>query len=91
MINIVAFTMPLRMEPELVCICPSTNSCGGFPGGSVAKNPAANAEDTGLIPGRRRVPGEANGYPLWYSCLGNPMDREETGGLQSMGLQKGWT
>ena len=30
MINIVAFTMPLHMEPELVCVCPSTNSCGGF-------------------------------------------------------------
>ena len=29
----------------------------------------------GLIPGSRRSPGEENGNPLQYSCLGNPMDR----------------
>ena len=28
-----------------------------------------------LIPGSGRFPGEGNGYPLKYSCLGNPMDR----------------
>ena len=27
---------------------------GGFPGGSVVKNPPANAEDTGLIPDEGR-------------------------------------
>ena len=27
------------------------------------------------IPGWRRSPGEGNGSPLQYSCLGNPMDR----------------
>ena len=32
--------------------------------------------------------GEGNGTLLQYSCLENPMDREETGGLQSMGLQR---
>ena len=37
----------------------------GFPGGSVVKNPPANAEDTGSIPGLVRSPG--NGYPLQYS------------------------
>ena len=50
----------------------------GFPGGSVVKNPAANAGDTrdmGLIPGLGRSPGEGNGNPLQYSCLENPMDR----------------
>ena len=26
-------------------------------------------------PGSGKSPGEGNGYPLWYSCLGNPMDR----------------
>ena len=46
-----------------------------FPGGSAVKNLLANAGDTGLIPGPRRSPGEGNGYPLQYSCLGNPMDR----------------
>ena len=47
----------------------------GFPGGSGVKNPFANAGDLGLIPGSRRSPGEGNGNPLQYSCLGNPMDR----------------
>ena len=28
-----------------------------------------------LIPGSGRSPGEGNGSPLQYSCLGNPMDR----------------
>ena len=44
----------------------------GFPGGSVLP---ANAEDTGSIPGSGGSLGEANGYPLQYSCLDNPMDR----------------
>ena len=30
---------------------------------------------TGLIPGSGRSFGEGNGYPLQYSCLGNPMNR----------------
>ena len=40
------------------------------------KNPVANAWDMGSIPGLGRSPGEGNGNPLQYSCLGNPMDRE---------------
>ena len=36
----------------------------GFPGGSVVKNPPASAEDTGLIPGSGRSPGEGNDNPL---------------------------
>ena len=50
----------------------------GFPGGSVVKNPPANAGDTrdmGSIPGLRRSPGEGNSNPLQYSFLENPMDR----------------
>jgi len=47
----------------------------GFPGGSVVKNPRANAGDAGWIPGSGRSPGEGNGNPLQYSCLGNPMNR----------------
>ena len=46
----------------------------GFPGGSVLKNPPANAGDMGSIPGSGRSPGEGNGNPLQYSCLENPMD-----------------
>ena len=47
----------------------------GFPGGSVIKNPPANAGDTDLIPGFGRPPGEGNGNPFQYSCLENFMDR----------------
>ena len=36
---------------------------------------ACNAGDSGLIPGWGRSPGEGNGNPFQYSCLGNPMDR----------------
>ena len=36
----------------------------GFPGGSVVKNPPANAGDMGLIPGLGGSPGEGNGNPL---------------------------
>ena len=48
----------------------------GFPGGSVAKNPPANAGDVDLIPGLGRSPKEENSNPLQYSCLGNLMDRK---------------
>ena len=47
----------------------------GFAGGSVVKNLPANAGDASLIPGLGRTPGEGNGNPLLYFCLGNPMDR----------------
>ena len=59
----------------------------GFPGGSVAKNPPADAVDVGSIPGSGRSPGEGNGNPLRYSCLGNPMDREP-GGAKVHGVSK---
>ena len=36
---------------------------------------AGDPGDAGLIPGLGRSPGEGNGNPLQYSCLGNPMDR----------------
>ena len=42
---------------------------------SVVKNPHANTEDEGSICRLERSPGEGNGSPLQYSCLGNPMDR----------------
>ena len=47
----------------------------GFPGGSVVKNPPANAGEVGSIPGSGSSPGEEDGHPLQYSCLGNPLDR----------------
>ena len=44
----------------------------------MVKNLPANAGATGhtsSIPELGRYPGVRNGHPLWYSCLGNPMDR----------------
>ena len=32
-------------------------------------------QETPSIPGSGRAPGEGNGNPRQYSCLGNPMDR----------------
>ena len=45
----------------------------------MVKKSACNAGDPGLISGLGRSPGEGNGNPLQYSCLGNP--------LESMGSQ----
>ena len=55
----------------------------GFPGGSVVKNPLANAGDMGLIPGSGTCPGGGNGNPLQYSCLGNPTNRRSLASLES--------
>ena len=41
----------------------------------MVKNLPATAGDMGLIPGLERSPGEGNGNPFQYSCLGNPTDR----------------
>ena len=46
----------------------------GFPGGSGVKTLPANEEESGLIPGSGKSPGEGNGNPLQYSCLENPMN-----------------
>ena len=49
----------------------------GFPGGSVVKNPPANAGytgDLGSVSGLGRSPGEGNGSLLQYSGLENSMD-----------------
>ena len=50
----------------------------GFQVALVAKNPPANAGDTGdsdSIPGLGRSLRGGNGNPLQYSCLENPTDR----------------
>ena len=50
----------------------------GLPGSSVIKNlpVVQEMQETGSVPGSGRSPGEGNGNPLQYTCLGNPMDRE---------------
>ena len=57
----------------------------GFPDSSVGKESACNVGDLGLIPGLRRFPGEAKGYPLQYSGLENSMD------CIVRGVAKSWT
>ena len=52
-----------------------------------------NAGDTGdlsSIPGLGRSPGEGNGNPLQYSCLGNAMDRGAWWATVH-GMAKNWT
>ena len=61
----------------------------GFPGGSDGKEAACDAGDPSLIPGLGRFPGEGNGYPLQYSCLGETIPMTEgPGGLQSTRSQR---
>ena len=61
----------------------------GLPGGSVVKNPPANAGDVGSIPRSRRSPGIGNGNPFQYSCLENSMDRG-AGQATVYGVSKTW-
>ena len=70
----------------------------GFPGSSDSKESASNVDwvpayiatlhstqvDQGSISGSRRSPGEGNGYPLQYSCLGNSMDRPAAAAAKSL-------
>ena len=49
--------------------------CVGLPWCLSGKESTCNSGDAGLIPGSGRSPGEGNGNPLKYSCLGNPMNR----------------
>ena len=57
----------------------------GFPGNSAGKESACNAGDPSSVPGLGRSPGEGNGYPLQYYCLGNSMD------CVLHGVTKSWT
>ena len=59
-------------EPELL----KELAILGFPGGASGKEPTCQCRRReGLVPGLGRSPGGANGLPLQYSCLENPMDR----------------
>ena len=62
----------------------------GFPGGSVVKNPPANAGDTGSIPGWERSPGEGSGNPLQCSFLENSKNRGSWRATVH-GVAKSWT
>ena len=60
--------LPIIMSSTILC----SNT---FPSGSDGKETAYSAGDPGLIPESQRSPGEGNGFPLQYPCVGNPMDR----------------
>ena len=51
------------------------SSSMSFSGGSVVKNPLANAGDKSSISGLEKSPGEGNASPRQYSCLENSIDR----------------
>ena len=54
------------------------------------KKPPTNAGEESLTPGSETSFGEGNGNPLQYSCLGNPMDREDWQATIH-GVAKSWT
>ena len=62
----------------------------GFSGDSDSRESAYNAGDLGSIPGLGRSPGRGHGDPLQYSCLENPMDREDWTGIVHS-VTKSWT
>ena len=47
----------------------------GFPWWLSGKESTCNVEERGSVAGLGRSPGEGNGNPFQYSCLGNPIDR----------------
>ena len=65
----------IRLRSLYIILTKGNKFVEGFPGGSLVKNPPANAGDAGSIPGLGSSLREGNGNPLQYSCLGNPMDK----------------
>ena len=61
-----------------------------FPGGSDSKESACNGGDPGSIPRSGRTLKEENDYPLQYSGLGNPTEREAWWATVH-GVTKSWT
>ena len=57
----------------------------GFPDGLAVKNPPADAGDEGSIPGLGRFPGEGNGNPLQYFCLGKSQGQWHLAGYSPWG------
>ena len=69
----VFITSPLKAYAIISTVSYWLYQSGGFPNSSVVQNLPTG--DTGSVPGLGRSPGEGNGNPLQYSCLGGPMDR----------------
>ena len=67
------------------------NHLGDIPGGSAVKESACQPRrhrDVGSVPRPGRFPGEGNGNPLHYMFAWIIPWIEESGRLQSMGLQR---
>ena len=58
---------------DIICIFVQRYNLYGLPRWLSGKESTCQCQC--WIPGLGRSPGEKNGYPLQYSCLGNPMDR----------------
>ena len=67
---ILSFWFPFSLPPS----CPGGTEVEEFVSRLTGKAPACSAGDPGSLPGSGRSPGEGNGNPLQYFCLGNPMD-----------------
>ena len=88
--SLISYNLLMFNYLGLFCCCLRTPV---YPGGTVVKNPPANAgdaRDSGSISGLGRSPGEGNGYPLQYSCLENCMDRGAWRAIVH-GVAKSWT
>ena len=59
-----------EVNPWVICQVLTVSTVG-----SGRRASACSAGDPGLIPELGRSPGEGNGTPLQYFCLGNPMDK----------------
>ena len=53
----------------------------------VIKASVCNAGDMGSIPGSGRSPGEGNGNPIQYPCLGKSIDRGAWAGYSPWGCK----
>ena len=65
----------------------------GFPSGTVVKNMPDNAGDARVvvsISGSGRSPGEGNGNPLQYSCLGKFQGQRSLAGCSPWGHSQTW-
>ena len=69
-------------------ICPSIWLLVGTLCGSDNKESACSAGDPGSIPGLGSSPGEGNGNPLQYSCLGNPHGQRSLAGYSPLGRKE---
>ena len=67
-----------------------SNIAVGLPRWLSGKESACQAEDAGFISESGGSPGEGNGNPFLYFCLGNPMGRGARWAIVC-GVEKSWT